>query len=66
MFGENWEKIGFGFLLALLLALWAIYHIAGSNSTSPFFKATWTITVLFLPLFGFLCWLLFGPRAKKS
>lgn len=66
MFGQSWENLGLGFLLSLLLALWAIYHIAGSKSTPPFFKAVWTLAVLFMPLLGFLFWLLFGPRAKRA
>lgn len=65
MFGQSWEHIGLGFLVALLLALWAIYHIAGSEHTPPFFKATWSVAVLFLPFLGFLAWLFFGPRAKR-
>jgi hypothetical protein len=27
-------------------------------------KVIWVLAILFLPLLGFIAWLLFGPRAK--
>lgn len=66
MFGQSWGQYGLGFLLALILALWAVFHIAQSDNARPFSKAVWIVVVLFIPFFGFLAWLIFGPRAQKS
>lgn len=65
MLGQHWGQYGLGFLLALILALWAVFHIAQSEIARPFSKAVWIVIVLFIPLFGFLAWLFFGPRAQK-
>jgi hypothetical protein len=66
MFGRYWSMpVGFGFLFALVLALWAVFHIAQSGRT-PLGKAVWCVVVLFIPFFGFLAWLLFGPRSVRS
>jgi Phospholipase_D-nuclease N-terminal len=65
MFGREWyDASGFAFALALVLALWAVFHIAQSRST-PLAKAVWIVVVLFLPFFGFLAWLFFGPRSAR-
>jgi hypothetical protein len=66
MFGQEWAGVGAGFIIALILALWAVFNIVGDPRTPPIWKATWTAFVLFVPLFGFLIWLLFGPRAPKT
>lgn len=64
MFGEQWTSVpSIGFIIALVLALWAVFNIAPSKAT-PFSKAVWIVVVLFLPLLGFLAWLFFGPRKK--
>lgn len=65
MFGQDWPPYAtFGFILALILALWAIFHVAQSGRT-PLGKAIWIVVVLFLPYLGFLAWLFFGPRARR-
>ncbi len=64
MFGQDWNGIGLGFLIALVLALWAAFHIAQSDRT-PLAKAIWLVVVLFIPFLGFLAWLFFGPRSKR-
>jgi hypothetical protein len=61
MFGQPWDSYGFWFMLALVLALWAVFHIAQSGS-GPLSKAIWVVVVLFLPVIGFAAWLFFGPR----
>jgi hypothetical protein len=64
MLGENWYSYQtFGFAFALLLALWAVFNIAQSKS-EPLGKAIWIVIVLFIPLLGFLAWLIFGPKKK--
>ncbi len=65
MFSQSWSAPPtLFFVFSLLLALWAIFHIAQSGRT-PLGKAVWIVVVLFLPLLGFLAWLLFGPRARR-
>ncbi|MDX2234216.1 MAG: PLD nuclease N-terminal domain-containing protein [Hyphomonadaceae bacterium] len=65
MFGQSWSMpVGLGFLVALVLGLWAVFHIAQSERT-PLCKAVWCVLVLFVPYLGFILWLLFGPRAAK-
>ena len=49
---------------ALILALWASFNIAQSRS-GALGKAIWIVLVLFLPFFGFVIWLFFGPRTAK-
>jgi Phospholipase_D-nuclease N-terminal len=63
MIWHHWGYAPFG-VIGLLLALWAIFHIAQS-AVSPFSKALWVVLVLCLPLFGFLAWLFFGPRSVR-
>lgn len=50
----------FGFLI-LLLDVWAILKIAGSNKPT-LTKAIWIVIVLLLPLLGVILWYLFGPK----
>jgi uncharacterized BrkB/YihY/UPF0761 family membrane protein len=67
MFGQDWDGgMTFGFIVALLLAIWAIIHIVQSVRTGPFGKALWSIVVLFLPYAGFIAWFFFGPRAEPK
>jgi hypothetical protein len=66
MFGQDWSTpVGLGFLVALILGLWAVFHVAQSTR-SPLAKAVWCVLVLFVPYLGFLLWLFFGPRSAKS
>ena len=65
MLGQDWPPyVTFGFLLALILALWSVFNIAQSRA-SPLAKALWIVAVLFLPYLGFLAWLFFGPRSVR-
>jgi hypothetical protein len=65
MFGESWgNAASLGFVFALLLALWAVFHIVQSHA-SPFWKAVWVVVVLFIPFFGFLAWLFLCPRSGR-
>ncbi|UWR59832.1 PLD nuclease N-terminal domain-containing protein [Phaeobacter inhibens] len=57
------EYAGIGGLIVLLLSIWAIISIVGSNADTGK-KVIWVVFVLILPIFGFICWLLFGPRAR--
>ncbi|WP_420887908.1 PLDc N-terminal domain-containing protein [Candidatus Phycosocius spiralis] len=55
-----------GYLVALVLALWAIFNILQNEYTGPFGKAFWSVLVLCVPFLGFISWLLLGPKATKN
>ncbi|UYV38263.1 PLDc N-terminal domain-containing protein [Rhodobacteraceae bacterium D3-12] len=59
------EVSGLGGLIILVLDIWAIVSIVGS-SVSTGKKVLWTLLVLFLPLLGFIIWLVAGPRSATS
>lgn len=59
-------SFGFGIAFSMILAFWAIYNIAQNQSSGPFSKAIWTYLVLFVPLLGFVLWLIFGPKSEKK
>ncbi len=52
---------GIGGFLLLILDIYAIVSIVNSNASTGA-KVIWTLAVIFLPLLGFLAWLVFGPR----
>lgn len=58
------ELSGFGGLLILALDLWAIISVIGSTASTGK-KVLWTLLILFLPILGFILWLLFGPRSAQ-
>jgi hypothetical protein len=67
MFGMEWNNgLTFGYLVALVLALWAIFNILQNERTGPFGKAVWSVLVLCVPFLGFVGWLLIGPKATKN
>jgi len=47
-------------ILLLALDIWALVSIGGSNSSTGK-KVLWALLVFFLPLIGFLIWLVAGP-----
>ena len=59
------EVVGVGGFILLVLSIWAIVSIVGSRA-SPGGKVIWVRVILFLPLLGFIAWLLFGPRAARA
>ena len=48
-------------LIGLLLALYAIYNVV-TSSASTGAKVGWSIGLIFLPVIGFIAWLIAGPR----
>lgn len=58
------EVGGFFGLLILIADVWAIINVVGSNSSTGK-KVLWTVFILLLPVFGFIIWLLFGPRSQR-
>ena len=57
-------EVGLLGLIALILIVYALYHVIGSNA-SILAKALWTVALLVFPLVGFIAWLIFGPRASR-
>jgi hypothetical protein len=52
-------------LIVLALDIWALIQIwSGPASTAS--KLLWTLLILFLPVLGFILWLIFGPRGSRS
>jgi hypothetical protein len=59
------EVTGLFGLIVLGLAIWAIVHVVQSRA-STFAKVLWILLLLFLPLIGFIIWLIAGPRARRT
>ena len=49
-------------VVVLLLDIWAIINIVGSNS-SLMAKAGWIIGIVILPIVGFIVWYFAGPKS---
>jgi len=49
-------------VVVLLLDIWAIINIVGSNS-SLMAKAGWIIGIVILPIVGFIVWYFVGPKS---
>jgi hypothetical protein len=58
MIGEMGGLVG---LLVLIADIWAIISIIKSAATSGV-KTVWVLIVIFLPVVGFIAWLIFGPK----
>ena len=48
-------------LIWLIIVIWAIVKVAKS-SAGPVPKLLWILILLFLPVLGFIAWLLLGPK----
>ncbi len=55
------EVGGFFGLILLALNIWAIVKTVQSGASTGA-KVIWILVVLILPVFGFIAWLLFGPK----
>ena len=51
-------------LLVLIADPYAIIQVLGSNATTGA-KLLWVLLILFLPVVGFILWLLMGPGNKR-
>jgi hypothetical protein len=58
------EFVGIGGFILLALVIWAIVSVVGSNASTGG-KVIWILALLFLPLLGFIAWLIFGPRSVR-
>ena len=59
------EFAGIGGVILLVLNLWAIISIVGSQATTGS-KVLWVLLILILPVVGFIIWLIAGPRASRA
>lgn len=57
--------LGLGGIILLALDIWALVSVIGSNAGTGS-KVIWVLVILFLPLVGFIAWLIFGPRASRA
>lgn len=51
-------------LLVLILDIWALVNIFGAPHVSTGGKLLWLLLIIFMPLVGFLVWLVAGPRNR--
>ena len=58
------EFVGIGGFILLALVIWGIVSVVGSNASTGG-KVIWILALLFLPLLGFIAWLIFGPRSVR-
>jgi len=59
----RFDNMGLWGFLVLVADLWAIVSIVQS-SLSTGKKVLWILLILFLPVLGFIVWLLVGPRGR--
>jgi hypothetical protein len=52
-------------IIVLILNIWAIVHIIGSTASTGA-KVLWVLLILFLPVVGFIIWLIAGPRSRPA
>ncbi|MGH1452322.1 MAG: PLD nuclease N-terminal domain-containing protein [Paracoccaceae bacterium] len=52
-------------LLILIADIYAIYQTL-TSSASGAKKIIWTLVIFFLPVLGFIAWLVAGPRGANS
>jgi hypothetical protein len=64
MLDWDFSNLGFWGVIHLLLVIWSLFNVFQSDK-QPFGKAVWTTFIVLVPGFGFVVWLLFGPRAPK-
>ena len=55
------EVTGLLGLIILILDIWAIVKTIDSGTTTGS-KVLWILLILLLPVFGFVLWLLLGPK----
>lgn len=53
--------IGF---ISILCSIYAIYQVATSSET-PQNKTVWALLIVFVPVLGFIVWVVSGPRGRS-
>ncbi len=59
----NFSSMGLWGFLVLVADIWAIVSTVQSSATTGK-KVVWILLILFLPVLGFVLWLLLGPRGR--
>lgn len=59
----HFESYGLWGLIVLIADIWAIVSVLQSSATTGK-KVLWILLVFFLPVLGFILWLLLGPRSR--
>jgi hypothetical protein len=59
--GMDYGYGGFIGFIILVLDIWALVRILQSGASTGV-KVLWIVIILFLPVLGFLLWLLVGPK----
>lgn len=52
--------------LAIILTLMGVYNIMKQPASNHILRMTWVIILIFLPLFGFIYYLLIGVKQLKE
>ncbi len=52
-------------IIVLIADIYAVYNILTSGA-STIAKVIWTLVVFFLPVLGFIAWLVAGPRGGSA
>ena len=52
-------------LIVLIADIYALYNIL-TSSASTGAKVVWSLVVFFLPVLGFIAWLVAGPRGGSA
>lgn len=52
-------------LIVLIADVYALYNIITSGASTGS-KIVWCLVVLFLPVLGFVAWLIMGPRSGSA
>lgn len=48
----------------LLIIIWAVVKVAQSRASS-LARLIWILLLLFVPLLGFILWLIIGPKSRR-
>jgi succinate dehydrogenase/fumarate reductase cytochrome b subunit len=56
---------GLGGLIVLVADVWAIVNIFQSGADTGR-KVLWTVSVIILPVLGFILWYFLGPKTGKA
>ncbi|SNT41946.1 PLD nuclease N-terminal domain-containing protein [Tropicimonas sediminicola] len=52
-------------LIVLIADIYAIYKTLTSTASTGT-KVVWTLLILFLPIIGFIAWLILGPKERTQ
>lgn len=59
----NFQNVGLWGLIVLVADIWALVSVLQSKESTGK-KVLWVLVIFFLPVLGFILWLLLGPRGR--